>query len=105
MPDTPGERSDELSEAYEQRTKQLHEARGALAEAVATLTAELRVRREESEAIRTDNRALHEQAEMHIGVIHDLQQRVGQLEADLHRARQRLPRVRALIHRLRSRPG
>jgi DNA repair exonuclease SbcCD ATPase subunit len=99
---TPGEQPDELGEAYEQRTNQLHEARGALAEAVATLTAELRVRREEAEAIRRDNRALHEQAEMHVQLIQDLQRRNHQLEGDL---RKPFPRLRTMLRSLRARRG
>src|SRR5947209_13012862 len=43
---------DALSEAYEQRTSQLHDARAALAEAVSTLRRELEQRRAEVEALR-----------------------------------------------------
>jgi len=66
-----------LAMADAERTKQLHEARGALAEAVTTLSVELSerrteldVRRREVEALRTerdaavsDNRALREEVE------------------------------------------
>jgi predicted nuclease with TOPRIM domain len=95
VPPEPHQPPDGLREAYERRTDQLHEARSALAEAVAALTAELRDRREEAEAIRNDNRALHEQAVLHTRVIQDLRERNQQLEA-------RLPvrRLRRLIRRL-----
>jgi uncharacterized coiled-coil DUF342 family protein len=66
-----------LSAAYAERTKQLHDARGAIAEAVSTLRAELGHRREELAAVRqeaatlrderdravTDNRALRQEVE------------------------------------------
>jgi tRNA U34 5-carboxymethylaminomethyl modifying GTPase MnmE/TrmE len=51
-PDRPG---DALADAYAQRTKQLHEARGALAEAVSALTTQLTQQREELRQ-RTDER-------------------------------------------------
>ncbi len=47
-----------LSEAYTERTRQLYEARGALAEAVATLRAELNQRNEETTAHRAEAVAL-----------------------------------------------
>jgi uncharacterized coiled-coil DUF342 family protein len=49
-----GERQAELSAAYAERTKQLHDARGALAEAVAALTAELEEHRSETAALRDE---------------------------------------------------
>ncbi|HUO70877.1 MAG TPA: glycosyltransferase family 2 protein [Solirubrobacteraceae bacterium] len=69
-------REDALSTAYQQRTEQLYETRGALAEAVATLNVELAARRAEiaglraeceglraeCEAVRADNDALRDNA-------------------------------------------
>jgi chromosome segregation ATPase len=56
--------------AYEERTRQLHDARGALAEAVAALTVELGHRREEAAELREqrdlalrDNDALRREVE------------------------------------------
>jgi tRNA (mo5U34)-methyltransferase len=64
QPGVPDGRGDALtSGAYEQRTRQLHEARGALAEAVSALTTELNQRREERNQALRENRALREQAD------------------------------------------
>jgi hypothetical protein len=52
-----------LASAYEQRTNQLHEARGALAEAVSVLTADLNQRRHELDRALRENRDLRERAE------------------------------------------
>jgi len=51
-----------LEEAYERRTTQLYEARGALAEAVATLRTELKRRDEEVQARRAELAGLQERA-------------------------------------------
>ena len=47
--------ADSLSAAYERRTSQLYETRGALAEAVATLTVEARAVREDIQRLRKEN--------------------------------------------------
>lgn len=44
--------ADDQARAYAERTRQLHDARGALAEATSTLRAELTARREEAAAQR-----------------------------------------------------
>lgn len=49
-----------MSQAYSERTGQLYEARGALAEAVATLRAELSQRHEEAAAHRAEALALRQ---------------------------------------------
>jgi chromosome segregation ATPase len=54
--------SDDLTVAYEQRTKQLCDARAALAEAVAALTVELGQRREESAGLREELARLREES-------------------------------------------
>jgi chromosome segregation ATPase len=54
--------SDDLTVAYEQRTKQLCDARAALAEAVAALTVELGQRREESAGLREELAGLREES-------------------------------------------
>lgn len=51
---------DLVSQAYSERTGQLYEARGALAEAVATLRAELSQRHEEAAAHRAEALALRQ---------------------------------------------
>ncbi len=101
-----------LSEAYTERTRQLHDARGALAEAVATLRAELNQRREEtaahraeavalrqtldavevrSQALDTDNRALYAEIERLNQVVSDLQNtKVMRWTAGARRARYRV---------------
>ena len=78
-----------LTRAYEQRTKQVYDARRALGEAVAGLRTELGHRREEVSALRderdravADNRALRESR--------------ATLEAELLTAREELSALRSL---------
>ena len=57
-PDTPTEPQTPLGIAYAERTRQLHETRGALAEAVGTLTAEFNEVVAARDALRVENRRL-----------------------------------------------
>jgi chromosome segregation ATPase len=76
--------------AYEQRTAQLYETRGALAEAVATLTVELRAIREdlvrvqdECDRLRADNQALRDNAHSLTDQLQQAHERGAALEAEL----------------------
>jgi Glycosyl transferase family 2 len=87
--------ADLLPGAYEQRTKQLHNARAALAEAVSTLRTELGQRREEVAALRDerdrallDNRAVREQSAALAREAQELRPRVETLEGELRDARE-----------------
>jgi regulator of replication initiation timing len=108
MDDRPSDaQRDPLSAAYEQRTKDLYDARGALAEAVSTLTGELTHCREERERLLEENRGLREHAEA-------LQAEIGKLEDGLAVANQRTAAVqnlkvvrwsawpRAVLYRIRT---
>jgi hypothetical protein len=100
--------ADPLSAAYEQRTKELYDARGALAEAVSTLTAELSHCREERDRGLVENRGLREHAEA-------LRAEIEKLEHGLAAANQRTAAVlnlkvvrwtawpRTLVYRIRTR--
>jgi predicted RNase H-like nuclease (RuvC/YqgF family) len=90
MPSTPDEEPGSLADAYERRTTQLYEARGALAEAVATLEAELRRRHEEAEGLRSELAGCREYAESleaearkERGHAEQFRQEVARLEAEL----------------------
>lgn len=96
MPGTPQETPDQLAQAHAQRTQQLYEARGALAEAVSALTGELRVLREQSAALAQDNRALHEQAATHAAAITSGQERITELETELGKAYSTIDSLRGL---------
>lgn len=108
QPDKPNDSSAALRRAYDERTIQLHDARGALAEAVAALTVELARRREESAALLDEReRAFRENRA--------LRERAGELEAALEAARTRATVLaemkvvrytawpRRLVYRLRAR--
>ena len=100
--------ADSLSTAYEQRTKELYDARGALAEAVSTLTAELSFCREERERVLEENRGLREHAKA-------LRTEIVKLERGLADANRRTDAVlnlkvvrwtswpRAVVYRMRTR--
>lgn len=60
MPAAADDSENPLTAAYEQRTQQVYEARGALAEAVSALTSELAQRRRELESLRDEQRARDE---------------------------------------------
>ena len=97
MGDQRPEPSEEpISKAYEQRTKQLYEARGALSEAVSTLAAELAQCREERDKLREYATSL----ERGIAVANDRTAAVLNMRAVRWTAR-----PRALLHRLRSLRG
>jgi predicted RNase H-like nuclease (RuvC/YqgF family) len=93
------DRQDPLAIAYERRTTQLYEARGALAEAVSALTVELARREDQSAALRetreyadsleaeADKQRRH--AERFAAETQDLREHVAKLQAEL-RAHQEL---------------
>ena len=82
-PDADGADSTAVRRAYDERTTQLHEARGALGEAVAALSAELASRREESGLVSGErDRAVREAEALRAEVI-ALQHRVAELETAL----------------------
>ncbi len=114
-PDTDG--SNELRTAYEQRTKQLHDARGALGEAVAALTVELDQRREETarlrdeyEHVRVENQALHASTKALTEALEQARERGAASEAralalqNMKVVRWTAP-IRRTVHRLRDRRG
>jgi chromosome segregation ATPase len=78
--------SDDLTVAYEQRTKQLCDARAALAEAVAALTVELGQRREESAGLREELARLREESAR-------LREESARLREELARLREELART------------
>ena len=97
MPSTSDDEPGPLADAYERRTTQLYEARGALAEAVVTLEAELKRRHEEAQGLRSelagcreyadslaaDARKERGHAEQYASEIHELRQEVARLEDEL----------------------
>jgi predicted nuclease with TOPRIM domain len=104
----PETAADQLSAAYEVRTKELYDARGALAEAVSTLTAELSHCRQERERLLEENHGLREHAKA-------LQGEIDKLDQGLAVANQRTAAVqnlkivrwtawpRAIVYRMRTR--
>jgi chromosome segregation ATPase len=92
---------DALAAAYEQRSAQLYEARGALAETVSALRTELDVRRDEAAQLREqrDNavREYHELREHAVGLtdeVHRLRGHAAALEAQLQEAREAVGELR-----------
>ena len=101
MPDEP------LRRAYEERSRDLLDARTGLAEAVAALTAELRARRDEIASVLGENDALRGLAERSEREAAAQQQRAEAAEAALAAVRgMRIVRysapARRLVYRLRS---
>ena len=101
--------------AYEQRTKQLHDARGALD--VAALTVELDQRREETarlrnecEHVRVENQALHASTKALTEALEQARERGAASEArasalqNMKVVRWTAP-IRRTVHRLRDRRG
>jgi chromosome segregation ATPase len=102
---------------YEERTKQVYEARGALAEAVAALTVELSQRRAEAgslrderdraagdiRALRAELEAQHERIADLEQVVHDARDAVTALQ-NMKVMRWSEP-VRRIVYRLRARRG
>jgi predicted RNase H-like nuclease (RuvC/YqgF family) len=120
----PGQRKELLVTAYEQRTNQLREARGALAEAVSALTAELDRRRAETAALQDERdraqleqRAERERAEALAGELEARSLREAELEAELRESRKQVAVLanmkvvrftvwpRRIVYRLRARRG
>lgn len=95
MENTEGEELEPLAAAHEQRTKEVYEARGALAEAVSALRLELEQRRDETTALRRDNSELRPYAANLTNEIDRLREHVGVLEGELRSAHD-------LIHVLRN---
>ncbi len=94
-PDSP------MAMAYEERTKQLYDARAALSGAVSALTAELVDARRILDGLREQERLLREHIEM-------LVQRIGTLEGELAVMRNMkvvrwTARPRKIVYRLRAR--
>ena len=113
----PASAGDPLERAYTERTQQLHDARGAVAEAVSTLRVELNRHREEAAALRAerdqavaDNQAVRHEVEAQ-------RNRVGVLEDELRDSRELIAvlqnmkvmrwsaPVRRIVYRLRARRG
>ena len=95
-PDTEGADSAGVRRAYDERTIQLHEARGALGEAVAALTAELASRREESGSLSSErDRAVREAGALRSEVV-TLQSRVAELEAALALERRKVTELQGM---------
>jgi regulator of replication initiation timing len=122
LEDDAGHGDQALATAFEQRTRQLYEARSALAEAVSTLRTELGARREEIGALRGElervvgeNAALRAHLQASAVEAEDLRQRVRAFEQELHRVHGQLAEVRQmkvlrwtagprrLVYRLRAR--
>jgi predicted RNase H-like nuclease (RuvC/YqgF family) len=78
-----------LARAHEQRTRQVYEARGALAEAVAALTTELGERRRASATLRQENAALREERDTAVADNRALRAYVAALEQQLRQAHER----------------
>jgi DNA repair exonuclease SbcCD ATPase subunit len=103
-PDLEGPR-DALARAHQQREEQVHEARGALAEAVAALNVELGDRRREATALREKNAALLAERDRAVGDNRALRDYVVRLEAELRHAREPVGLLERIARRLRRRRG
>jgi hypothetical protein len=120
MPDDGAQEADESSIAYEHRSSQLYEARGALADAVAVLREELNQRRQESAAVRQELARLFEAYERVLvenRSLHEAVERAAALERELMSSRELVAThtnmkvvrwtapVRRAVYRLRRRLG
>jgi hypothetical protein len=99
---------DLLARAYRQRTKQLHETRSALAEAVSALAEEREARRDEAGALRAENQALCDQIGALAADSRQLRESTTALEDDVRSVRDlKVVRwtawPRRLVYRLRAR--
>jgi chromosome segregation ATPase len=104
-PDSPvrrPEQSDLLAEAYAVRTQQLHDARGALAEAVATLRAELSERRAELSERRAETSVQREEATALRHALHAAELRNKAQEIELERMQAELERQAERVSSLRN---
>lgn len=90
-----------LRVAYEQRDRQLHEARGALAELVSELTEELRGLRQERDGLVHENRALRDEVDKQLRGVAQLNERIAVLE-NLKVVRWTAP-ARGFLYRARHR--
>jgi predicted nucleic acid-binding Zn-ribbon protein len=93
MSQDPHQQGDALSIAYEERAKQLYEARGALAEAVSTLRQELGYCREERDQALTENTGLRQHAQALTGEIEKLRHYASGLEGEVQAANERTAAV------------
>lgn len=98
-----GSDSDAVAKAYEQRTAQVHEARGALAQAVSALTAELSRRNDEHDRAVAESRVLHERVAHLEGELRAAQADVAALQSMKVVRWTALPR--RIVYRMRSRSG
>lgn len=101
MAESDSESTGRLRMAYEERDRQLREARGALAELVSELTEELRELRREREALMDQNRALRDEVDKQLRGVAQLNERIQSLE-DLKAVRWTAP-VRGFLYRMRHR--
>lgn len=90
-----------LRVAYEERDRQLREARGALAELVSELTEELRELRNDRQGLMGENRALREEVDKQLRGVAQLNERIAVLE-NLKAVRWTAP-VRGFLYRVRRR--
>lgn len=105
MENSQREQVQPLAAAYEERTKQLHEARGALAEAVSTLRLELEQRREEAIALTRENGELRKLAVDHHRLAvdhHKLHEHAQALSKEVERLEAELISAQHLIEVLRN---
>jgi septal ring factor EnvC (AmiA/AmiB activator) len=115
MPDARPELDETLRRAYDERSRDLLEARTSLAEAVAMLTSELRARREEVASLAGENDSLREHLQRAQAEAAAQRERADAAEVERDRLRTTVARIRGmkvvryaaparrLILRLRSR--
>lgn len=108
---------DLLARAYAERTKQLHDARGALAEAVSALSAELAQHREEATALREERHRSVGETQALRQEVQAQRERIDALEEALRNSRQLIAvlqnmkvmrwsaPLRRIVYRLRARGG
>lgn len=106
--DEGGQTDSPLAVAYEQRTRQLRDARAALAEAVSALTDELTQRREEVRGLRQHEVALSAEIQKALDYSSHLQEelrRTSELVATLQNMKvvRWTARPRRIVYRLRAR--
>jgi predicted nucleic acid-binding Zn-ribbon protein len=96
---------DPLKAAHAQRTRQVYEARGALAEAVSTLTSELVQRRHEVASLRDEQRAGREYAQSLQEEASKQSEHAAVLEAELKRMHEEAVRLTAQLRAANERLG
>ena len=102
MPASAGEDPDQLAKAYEQRTTQVHEARGALADAVSALRLELEQQREQAAKLHDENAALREDNHALREDTHNVHQHAERLTSELHQQRERAEGLEAELSSTRK---